>query len=151
VPPLGAPVPPADDPLSRDAVPPDGLELFGAPSLAVPCEALLPEGDGFAAVEPELPLDPLALDSGVGKRLLAAPSLAVPWSPLLLLLGFGTLLVPAPPEPPVGAPDEPAELPLSLLPDAIRPDAPDALACTPSESSVCWSSPDALLRSFLRW
>jgi hypothetical protein len=35
-PPLVEPVPPAELPLSREAVPPEGFELFGAPSLAVP-------------------------------------------------------------------------------------------------------------------
>jgi hypothetical protein len=105
--------------------------LFGPPSLAVPVEALLPEGDGLVVapavdpVEPE-PMLPEADEPGTieGLRLFGPPSLAVPVE-ALLPEGVGVLPLAMPPP---RVPDD------VVLPELlIEP----ALACTPSESSVC--------------
>jgi hypothetical protein len=107
-------------PLVVEAVEPgtlDGLRLFGPPSLAVPVEALLPEGvftPGAVESDPEA-IELVLLE---GLRLFGPPSLAVPVDALL-----------------------PDALPMLLrepVPAAMLPErVADALACTPSESSVC--------------
>ena len=97
----------------------DGLRLFGPPSLAVPVDALLPEGVFTpGCVESLVPAIAPALFDGL--RLFGPPSLAVPVEALL-----------------------PDALPMPLREPApeevMLPEAPidEALACTPSESSVC--------------
>jgi hypothetical protein len=72
---------------SREAGPPDGFELFGPPSLAVPVDALLPEGDGLVVVSTfdPAPLVRDAVDPDLfdGLLLFRPPSLAVPVDALL--------------------------------------------------------------------
>jgi hypothetical protein len=164
LPPAEEPVPPAEllpSPL-RAVAPPDGFELFGPPSLAVPVEALLPDADGLV-VAPALEPAPLVVDADEpgtfdGLRLFGPPSLAVPVDALLpegvFTPGCVESLVPAiapvlfdglrlfgPPSlaVPVDAVLPEAPLLRELVPiGAVEPEAPiGELACTPSESSVC--------------
>jgi hypothetical protein len=146
----------------RAVGPPEGFELFGPPSLAVPVEALLPEGDGLV-VEPTVEPDPLvpdAVEPGTfdGLRLFGPPSLAVPVEALLpdgvftpaapalslamplvrvdglRLFGPPSLAVPVEALLPEALP---IVLPLRVPADDDMLPIELAVACTPSESRVC--------------